>query len=407
MSFNRYKNISVITTNPNITESPSLLQQHEKQISLKNIVSLLFGLWIFLITVRNSPLFIMIYGSQLQKFFELLMMLGLFYLFFYKRFFKKQIIPLLIFSALVVLNFFRVGNDYADLLPLAFLIIFQEDRTDLNRLLKSAILGYICSISLILIFFMMGLLPDNIQVRLDVVRHSLGFNLPIHLPAAVFSMTSAIIFYFRNTVNTYLLLALSIPMFIVNEFSDGRTYLLVFICIFIAVFLKKFINNIKYSNFLFFVAIVNYIGGVFFSLYSAYNFWNSTALLKLNEILTGRVWWWAKYIENYSIKLFPQTIIRGNEDGTMWILDNAYLTLILENGLLIFISFTILLFLNLRKLRKENDCISLILWNAWFLTFISGNNGLMVSKNVLLLQIGSFLWMNKNKLSKSSEKLRR
>ena len=396
MSLNYQAKTNNFSDDENLLNNQSLNQYSAKQFKLNNFVTILFGFWIFLITTRNSALFTIIYGSQLQKFFELIMMLGIFYLFFKKKFYKKQIIPLSIVSILVVVNFVLVGNDYTDLLPLTFLIIFQNNSTDLDRLIKSAIIGYICSISFILFFYMLGFLPDNVQIRLDVVRHSFGFNLPIHLPSVIFSIISAVIFYFREKINIFLLLILSIPMFIVNEFSDGRTYLLVFMCIFAALLLIKVVNSPKYSKFLFFVAICNYIGGLFFSIYSAFNFWNIPILLKINEILTGRIWWWAKYIKNYTISLLPQSIIRGSENGTTWILDNGYLTLLLENGLLIFIGFTLVLFVTLKKLMKEEDCVSLILWNAWLLTFISGNNGLMVSKNILLLQIGSLLWMQKN-----------
>jgi hypothetical protein len=130
------------------------------------------------------------------------------------------------------------------------------------------------------------------------------------------------------------------------------------------------------------------------------NFETSILLQSWNRFFTGRLEWFSIYWNLYNPQLFGQYIVRigqimSRETGLApMILDNALLTLLLENGIIVTAVFTWLLFSNLNRLKRKNDFASALIWLAIILTFPIATNGLWIWRNPLLFQF-SFV-LNKN-----------
>lgn len=367
-----------------------------KNMSLFSVYVLLFGIWVFFRTTGNLPFFYntgIIWISSFAK--ALIIILSIYFIVIGKTKLKDWVI---LFSLLLLAftTYYSSRNiDFSFFL----LVVLGMRNKDIYKVIKSVYIGMLLGIIFVLFMYLIGLSPDIVQIRLGRVRHSLGFSLPIILPALYYSLVSAFILLKKNKLKSKHILIIVLFSIIIMLMCDGRApMLLTLLTVFTVYFTTNTsISTKKLSNIFFWISVICLIFAISMSLYFVFYYdSNNIYHFKINEQLTGRAYWWNLYQSTYDINLFGQNILRVGGasindssvflNSNLMILDNGYLSIIFEYGVVTFIIFIILLTVNLKILKVKKDYISLIVWLGWIMYGIVSNQIYFIDRNFALFQ---------------------
>lgn len=366
-----------------------------KRKILFTLYSFSFGIWIFTSTLGSSFAWDFFKLSALATINKLLVIgFACFFILTKKNTFKNWI-SIFIILCLLVIGFLNSG--YFDAIFI-FLIFISLDESNYLDIVRTCFFGILFGIAFVLLLYFLNYIPDKVQIRLGNIRHSFGFLIPIMLPGITYSGSICFLLLKKDKVDIKKILIIVLANLLPFIYCDGRTYfiqiVLLSICFISEIVCKKL--GFKTVKFWYFLALLALISGLLFSLYFAMNYSASNLTMsKINALMTGRLSWWKLYWDTYEVFPFGQEILRINAseassggflNSSMMILDNTYISLLLENGWIIFLIFMICLVKLLKVLMIRNDTISLILWLSWITTFMSGNNALFLNRNILLLQ---------------------
>lgn len=292
-------------------------------------------------------------------------------------------------------------------LPFTILILLCSYDKDIEYLMKNILWGMITGIFTVLLLFLLGVIPDVVQVRLGVIRRSLGFSLPIILPALFFSLTTCYIFCKKEKLKKSECLIFVIIGYVISTLCDGRApFILTILIVFGTIIIDYFdISKLKFIKYL---GIFSLLSAISISMYFYYNYNSNNALhLTINQLLTGRIEWWNLYRNEYFIKLFGQEIMRvggaaNNLDinHRMMILDNAFISILLEYGVIMCI-LSILFLLKPMTTKivyyEKKDYVILFIFITWIIYGVVSNQLYFIDRNFSLLMMSSLIYRRKLK----------
>lgn len=359
--------------------------------------SLFFSL-IFFLVLKASPI-LNEYGlGELPG--RIKLVIGYLFLisFIMKKNTRKTWFTFIIFGAIcfIVVYFSKEYN-----IMIYYLIIFGMNRNKISNYLKVSFYALTVSSLVVVLFSGLELIPEVVTVRLGEERNSLGFNLPVTLPAFLFSINSLYLILKKNSLKFTHVSTLFIINVIVFYYTDGRTGMIFStLLIFGAYFLTKS-QRIKWVNtkLVYMATVLSYILANLVSIgASIFYVAQNSNWATLNELLTGRFYWWSKYWNTYTISPFGQELTRisstarlQNSSAEIMILDNSFLSILLEYGLLFYILLSVLYFVLLKELKKQDQMI--ILW-VLLVTFWNGvpeNALLYIETNMMIILFASLI----------------
>lgn len=281
--------------------------------------------------------------KEIKNINKILLCIITFILFFTKReYLKKEIknILMLIVFVLILRNLY-----------LSFFVIIISIFINKNFRLKSLFYIFILFYILTLILNSLGYLEfNNLKYGIrkfeefEVFRHALGFshpNLAMSLLIPIFSLLYYL--YYPKYKKSVIIIILIVGKIIFDLTFSRTTFILIFLFIFLILINDKYIKKIE-KLFL--------IEGFLFEILtlSLPFYFNNTIL---NRILSGRLWIFHHYLTTHKITLFGYKIVE--ETYRKYPLDNIYLQILLENGILGFCLLTILIFITMKILFENED----------------------------------------------------
>lgn len=272
-----------------------------------------------------------------------------------KKFKKKEIIKI---SAMMCISLyfvlFYVDVNFFISLLLAIVCVRKENKDFIKIFFITSILLYCGNI----ILNLAGIVPSNNMIRNvetgTIIRYDLGFG---H-PNAVFLFLLPIIFsgyYLFNQKKTFYIVSILISILFFN-ISNCRTGIGCVILMLALGWLQSFKGMFRKNNLL---------PNVFFiyTLISIFVAWKFGGDIKniANNILSNRPYYWNLYIENdMMFSLF------GHNMNKIWYVDNFYLYLLIELGIVGFLIYDLLYYFSIKKIKNDYK-LSLIL--LIFLTY--------------------------------------
>lgn len=367
-----------------------------KKIYYSDIYAVFFGILTFLTTLKNSYIRFLLPIDQSVTITKLLIILMAIPIIFTIKFSIKQfvvvtLIAISIFMSVLFSNEMNLGLLFSSILACKVI--------NYRKIIFSGLLGITFSTIIILSFRFLNLIPNIQTHRIDgTIRNGLGFILPIYLP----NILTALIIYsgylYAKRIGFYYCLMI-IPTYIVYLICDSRgAFIRSILAILFFIFFVRKNNSYKksktISSILYYINLGLLFIGIAFSFFMAIMYdSNNIVMNKISEFMTSRPFWWHKFWELYSSKLFGQELLRVSSTntsggtGTMMILDSSYLSLWLENGIIPFSIFVISIFKLLGILKKNNDFESLFLWSIYLLMAITATGAIRLETNLMLLQL--------------------
>lgn len=248
-----------------------------------------------------------------------------------------------------------------------------------------------------LFFFGMG--QDIILYRDGEIRHSFGYNHPNTCFAMLIMCgIDLLVLFFVNSKRLTKQKVLSIFLYVClmlfyAENTGSRTGLFVFLLILALILLEyafKIVSNNKYlaGIFQYTSLIACSISIIVAELYTKF-----PIFLRLNTIFTSRLSSMAYFWDNYKPSLFGQILTKVSTQEAeilntrAYVLDNLYINLILQYGILFTIIFLLIYTITSKRLKTDNQYIYLIIMAGLAIYGFAEGLPLNIDFNVYLLLI--------------------
>lgn len=291
-------------------------------------------------------------------------------------------IVILIIVGLIALKF----SGGATLLKL---ILFFGITQEVDR--ESVLKGYRWSLIIPLLFVSVLSLLGFADLYYSGAKMAIGFGMqnPNTVPVIVLSIIVAYNLQNECYLSGKIIVTEFIISFFLYYFCKARTAGIILLCYLAAVLLLKRTTSIKRvfkpCQYIFFIC-----AGA--SLLIAILFRSKTAIwLQINSVLSGRPWAWDLYVTKYGIKFFGQPI-----DLTIAALDNAYLRLLIQYGILTFLIYLIFFVGISRYAYKNNKTVLLLSIIAYEIYFMAEFGPVLINFCPILMYEACIL-VNKKK----------
>lgn len=259
-----------------------------------------------------------------------------------KKFKKKEFIRIFAMFGLSVyfVCFYADVNFFISLL-LAIVCIRKENKDFVKVFFITSTILYCTNI----ILNFVGIVPSNNMIRNvssgTIIRYDLGFG---H-PNAVFLFLLPIIFsgyYLFNTKKTFYIISI-VGSLVLFNLSNCRTGICCAMLMIGLGWLQSFKGKFRKNNLLRFAFIVYTIISIFIACKFGGEIKNVA-----NEILSKRPYFWNLYIENDDMfTLF------GHNLCSNWYVDNFYLYLLIELGIVGFVIYGLLYYFSIKKIKSD------------------------------------------------------
>ena len=349
--------------------------------------SILYNVLLFLglLFVEMSETFINVYFLQNRlayiKIFGIIILTFIFLLTIFNMERKKIILIflLIIFSLFI---FFRFGNGI--FLEMVVMILAVQNK-EFKRIVKMDLLVKLLIAVSLITFSKYGLTNGIFETinRENVVRYSLGFYHPNTLGMYLMMISIELLFVMKNKKKFINVLFMFIMSLIIYKVTYSRTcvYCLIgLILIYIgSQYLEKKIMcaNKKIYKFLSKNIYVFFL--ISTCLISLLYHENSSIMIKLNELTNNRIFYQSYFINNYGISIFDKNI------DYIYTLDNVYLKIFLNYGLIGSILFIYVFRKNVEKTFKNKNLLLLGIYVVISLYCLSESYLFYSTYNIFLL----------------------
>lgn len=273
---------------------------------------------------------------------------------------------------------------------------------DFSKIIKYDMLIKIFLLITIITFYMIGLTNGNYEVimRNNVIRRSLGFFHPNTLAMFFMVITFEYLYLNKSKMNIFKFLLVLVLSIIFTKITDSRTALYCTVGLIITIIFnikkrKKIFNN-KLLNFIITNSFIIFLLSSFIISVMYLN--GFTYANKLDILLNNRISYQAFFVKNYHITLFGNNVIY---DIT---LDNGYLKLLLNFGLIPAIIYAFIYLCNFKKgIQKDSIYIAILI--LILIYSLCESSMLYVSYNVFFLyafcnvdkKIKNYDWLKNDK----------
>jgi len=302
----------------------------------------------------------------------------------------KKSLCFLILPALFLISSRHSGTqNFLSILIFVFYVSDEDIKVIITSLGIGTLLGILATIGSVLL----GIIP-NIVTEGTRIRQAWGFGVPVLLSGFYLNVGYVYLYLQRKKLTIIKLVVLLLPAVWIYLVTDGRMsfFSLILVSLLCYIFTKINTHRKKIANILAIFSIFTFITSFFLIIILARNLETNQFVGTLNSFSTGRISWAATYLDIYSPSFWGQSIARvGVADSRIigqpvMVLDNAFLTMLLEQGVFVLLVTTIALFALINYLRKKEDVVSLVIWSIIILTFSIGNNSLYFWRNPLIFQ---------------------
>lgn len=315
-------------------------------------------------------------------------------LYWYKAYTTKE----QILGILICLTFAIPGalTDYSYIYWIGFLIVGAKG-IDFSKILKFYL---IISITIMAVAFAasQGGIIEDLQYMNDrgagkFLRHSFGIVYPTDYAAHLFYMTMAAMVLYDKKWNTITKIWISslvaISVFLTSNAQTTTITLFVFVAL--CVLERALRTYMGYIEKVFRLVPITLAAGF---IYLAYRYdANQSWMAKINSLISGRLQLSKKGLDDYPVKLFGQNVIENglgtstaNRDFYFY-LDDSYIRILLEYGIIAFIVTIIILAMISKKASEEKKYILVIVLVAIAVQSVMEQHLIDIAYNPMILAL--------------------
>ncbi len=314
---------------------------------------------------------------------------------------KYQLSEMIIIAMISLPIIYATLNSNHNRMMSTWIFIIAAKYIDFDKLIRVTYYVELWLMILIIYLFEIGFISEYTMYRGTILRHSLGFSHPNQLGVRIFLLVICRCYIRRekfNFIDWSIIIAAAI---FVQRVADSKTsyYALYILSVIMAVYVMVhfFGGELeKYSN----IMIVVAIGANVLSVFLSYIQVKKYPLLKaIDTFMSKRFSLCHKTLQYYGVKLFGQDIkliFPRPGIGRMyhfW-LDNAYMSILLRYGVVVFLIFSSLYIWTMVLLKNTGHHILVSILCLYAIYGIMENNFFSMSQNIFLLLLSYPIYGN-------------
>lgn len=308
-----------------------------------------------------------------------------------EKFTKKEIIIMSTMMIIGVLNFI-IGKT-TTFLFLAITLCGLKN-VDLKKTIKIVLIVRVITFASMVIASLLGIIPsNNIEFYRNgefITRHSLGYDYPntTHLSFAIIIALSVYLWWEEIRIPHIIIFEIiNIGMYFLTYSRTG--FIVITLLMLIIIIFKNIKKLQKIMAFIF-----KYLYWIMFAitLISALGYNHIETLEQINKLLTGRIEYMNKLIMNFPIPIIGSEIYNNYVN-----IDNGYISMLYEGGLLAFIFVSYYMTKVSNKFYREKKYPELILIAFFIINAFTESFFMSISMNISLIFIATVLFKEEHK----------
>lgn len=303
----------------------------------------------------------------------------------YRKFSLKRIFIELLGTIIIVISSIYSGSN--TLLTLWVFVLAARD-IKFDELIKADFYAKLILVFIVALFYMLGMTNRTVFYGyFGSVRSSMGFGNPNTFGYYIFSLCADYIYLNHKKIALKHSIVLVLISLVVGYLSNSRTsQLLIALLAFTAPIAKLFKRLVEKKYFKVFILSLFLICTIL-SYYVALNYNPSNDIYyKLNETLSGRVTIAQRFLKKYDISILGNKINLTTYDKSYtYYLDNGYIKLLLNYGLLTYIIVYIIYYKNFKRAFNQKNIILILILSIYLVYGLTENVMFWLSGNIFLL----------------------
>lgn len=311
---------------------------------------------------------------------------------------KKELIIIVVITLPFIIATAFSGNRT---LLSTWMFIVAAKNNDLDEIVHIAYRILLIMIPFVIILHFFGFIEDHTMMRGSIQRLSLGFSHPNQLGLRIFQLILCNLYVHREKLNMlnyfYEILALLFTIIIPNS----QTAYISLIVLFILLLIYEYIRNQNQ------ILIRIYAGGLLIgsillnvlSIILSFIDVNRNLLLsRIDKWMSGRFSWGHRVWQIYGTSFWGRRIyVTEEEVGVIGLtsrlyLDNAYLSIFLRYGVLVFLIFSFFYIFLVREMIVQKRYMLVVIFFLYALYGTMENGLYMMSHNIFLIAFADLLY---------------
>lgn len=325
----------------------------------------------------------------------------LLHILFMQSYKKSEMVVIILITLPIVISTVLSGN--RNLLSL-WMFVVGAKKISFNRIVRVAYRILLIMVPMVIFFWQVGLLEDHTVMRGDIRRYSLGFSHPNLLGTRIFQLVLCHCYINKDIINIWNYCYIILAAFFVVKVPNSQTVYISLIALFVLLIIYEYVRNQKpifmklYAGGLLIGAVLCAVISIILSFIDV----NRNYVLKKIDIwISGRFSWGYKVWQIYGTSLMGQKIYISSDEvrriglsGRLW-LDNAYLSLLLRYGILVFLMFTFFYICLIYKKFVQKQYILVIILFLYAMYGIMECGLYMIGNNIFLIVFADLLYNKK------------
>jgi len=303
----------------------------------------------------------------------------------HKKFTLKRIVVEILGTAIVVVSsYFSKSNTILTL----WIFILAVREIDFDELIKVDFYTKFVLVFIVVLCYYLGFTEKNeFYGYFGNIRSSIGFGNPNTFGYYIFSLCADYIYSNNNRIKLKHSIVLIIISFIVGYLSNSRTSQFLIVLLAFSTPIAKILKNIvKNKYFKIFILSLFFICSLS-SVYICKNYDSSNDVYyNLNEALSGRIFNAHRFLEKYDVSIIGNEIeLKTNDNSYSYYLDNGYIKLLLNYGILVFMIIYIIYLKDFKKAFRNNNIFLILIFSIYLFYGLTENVMFWLSGNAFLL----------------------
>ena len=316
------------------------------------------------------------------------------------HFTKYKVKSLILIFICIVVSFISWRISGSGDIAILILFITSAKNIEFNNLIKFDIKIKSILLCVVLVAYILGMTDVYYMYRTDgTIRSSMGFSHPNIFATYVFSICCEYVYLNYKNMKLYKVILLIIISFIITYFSDSRTAQFAIIILALIWYINNKFNIFKYK-------VINKILTIMFIILTGVSYGTGMLYAQGNkiieitdELLTGRIKCIYYFINKYDINLLGNELeLIGTREALEYntsakILDNSYIKILLQFGIVNYVLFVLLLYYGIKRAIKEKNYALCLIFLIYFIYGISENALYLIRYNIFLLYFSNIIYL--------------
>ncbi len=325
---------------------------------------------------------------------------------FLQRYTKNDLLILSLITVPIIIATMNANNNH---LISMLLFAVGAKYADMEKIIRMYFYILIIAIPLVIFFCVIGILPDYTMYRGGMIRHALGFEHPNRLGMRVFQLVACYCYVKKNSTSQWIkYIAMFLAAWFVYKVPNSQT---AYICILIMLVVigvgnfydkhgiskKRIIKAMAWGS----VLIATMTVAISFINPKVNHLYN-----KIDRYMSHRFLYGYRMYKFYGITLWGQDVQTLVKDSRyvgvyrQWYLDNAYLSILLRFGVVVYVIFVALWIAAIIYYTKNDNYTMVAILFTFSVYGIMTTGFYLVSHNIFLLTIANPIYKKQYKTDK-------